>query len=96
MWAYLDFSYDSTFSNPLEYVIPDHGEYELYTSRNNGVTWEHWISNVKINTTKFKAPYKVAGYVTNVKAVPCAAHLPAFTTPSNPGQLYGRLTIARV
>lgn len=95
MWAYFDFSYDIGFVKASEFVVPDHGEYDLYTSRNNGVTWEHWTGGIKINTRTLVPPYKVAGYVTHIKAVPCAAHLPAFTTPPNPGQLYGRLTIAR-
>lgn len=94
MWAYFNFSYDPDFKDKTKAVIPNHGEYTLEVSQ-DGVNFEHWASNIIVSTEGYTRHYRLAGYITHVRAVPTNENIPAMDTPPFPGQLYCRLTIAR-
>lgn len=94
MWVYFNFSYDIEFKDPTMAVVPDHGEYTLEVSQ-DGVNYEHWLSNLSINTAAYTRPYRTAGFITHVRATPSAENIPAMDTPPFPGELYCRVIVAR-
>jgi hypothetical protein len=69
MWAYWDFSYDKDFKKIEDLLIPDEGEYTLETS-DNGRFYENWTGGCLVNLEQYNRPYRVAGYIVCVKAIP--------------------------